>query len=187
MDGLRQPVNSHVKSPMAIPILGEIERFITEHGSSAVLKEWLFLLQDKIVLLKEAVSKLEQDKSNLKTQIEVLQIKLASASNAKQFREERGALFKRRAVGGQHQAVYCPRCRQTASPSPPGSELNCNYGWFWSFTEEELASVLSQLSALLVRSSSYTAAGWCCVLPHLPVAPNDRLLGLAPQGRPCPN
>jgi hypothetical protein len=130
---------------MAIPIFGEIERFITEHGSSVVLKERLSLLQDKLVLLKEEVSKLEQDNGDLKTQVAELQSKLASASHAEQFEEERGALFKRRAGGGYYQAVYCPRCCQSASPFPPGAEFNCNCGWFSSFTEGELAGVMSQL------------------------------------------
>jgi len=91
--------------PMPIPILGEIERFISEHGSSVVRKERLALLQDKLFLLKEEVSKLEKSNSDLKTQVAELQSKIASTSRVEQFEEERGALFKRRAGGGYHQAV----------------------------------------------------------------------------------
>jgi len=131
--------------PMAIPILGEIERFISEHGSSVVLKERLALLQDKLILLKEEVSKLEKSNTDLKTQVAELQSKLASASRVEQFEEERGALFKRRAGGGYHQAVYCPKCHQSASSFPPGAEFNCNCGWSSSFTARELSDVMSQL------------------------------------------
>lgn len=130
---------------MAIPILSDIERWITEHGSAAILKEHMAFLQAKISALKDEVSKREKENSDLKAKVADLEKKLVAFAVAEDFVEERGALFKRRASGGYHNAVYCPKCRQSASPFPPGEEFNCQCGWFSSFTEGELPDVLKAL------------------------------------------
>jgi hypothetical protein len=132
---------------MAISILSDIERWITEHGSAVILKEHRSFLQAQLGAAKDDVTKLEKENADLKSKVAELEKKLASALVSEQFVEERGALFKRRAGGGYHSAVYCPSCRQSASPFPPGEEFNCKCGWFSSFTERELPSVLHALTA----------------------------------------
>ena len=132
---------------MAIPILSDIERWITEHGSSVILKEHLALLQAKLGTLNDEVAKLEKENADLKARVAELEAKVSSAAVSEAFVEERGALFKRRSGGGYHNAVYCPKCRQSASPFPPGEEFNCQCGWFSSFTEAELQNVMSNLPA----------------------------------------
>jgi cell division septum initiation protein DivIVA len=132
---------------MAIPILSDIERWITEHGSSVILKEHLALLQAKLGALKDEVAKREKENADLKARVAQLEKQLASTAVAEQFVEERGALFKRRSIGGYHNAVYCPRCHNSASSFPPGEQFNCQCGWFSSFTERELPSVIATLPA----------------------------------------
>lgn len=132
---------------MAIPIISDIERWINEHGSATILKEHLSFVQAKLGALKEEIAKREEENADLKARVADLENKLASASILEEFVEERGALFKRRTGGGYQNAVYCPRCRQSASPFPPGEEFNCQCGWFSSFTENELPNVLRSLTA----------------------------------------
>lgn len=132
---------------MSIPILGEIERLITEHGSATILKEHLALLQTNLGLLKDEIAKREKENVDLRSRVAELEQQLKSQSVIIEFVEERGALFKRRSNGGYHNAVYCPRCHQSASPFPPGAEFNCVCGWFSSFTERELPNIIAQLPA----------------------------------------
>jgi hypothetical protein len=130
---------------MSLPILGEIERLITEHGSAVILKERNALLHDKLVLLKEEVAKLEKENSDLKAKVAALNQQLSSSAATHEFQEERGALFKRRAGGGYHNAVYCPKCHHSTAPFPPGAEFCCDCGWFSSFTERELPGIIASL------------------------------------------
>ena len=132
---------------MAIPVLSDIERWITEHGSAAILKEHLSFLKAKLGALKDEVTKREKENADLKSKVAELEEKLTSALILETFVEKRGALFKRRAGGGYHNAVYCPRCRQSTSPFLPGEEFSCKCGWFSSFTERELQRVLNALTA----------------------------------------
>lgn len=131
---------------MPLPILGEIERLITEHGSAAVLKEHVELLRAKLDVLKDDVAKLEKENAALKQRVRGLEEAAASAPPPDTFEEEEGALFKRRPGGGYHNAVYCPRCHTSTSPFPPGAEFNCmKCGWFSSFTEGDLPKVINRL------------------------------------------
>ena len=130
---------------MAIPILTEIERWITEHGSAAILKEHLSFLQAKLVALKDEITNRERQNASLKAQVAELEQQLAANSATEKFIEEAGALFKRRVAGGYHNAVYCPKCHLSTSPFPPGAEFNCQCGWFSSFTELELPAVHARL------------------------------------------
>ncbi len=127
---------------MAIPILSDIERWITEHGSAAILKEHMAFLQAKLGALKDEVAKREKENSDLIAKVADLEKKLSTFAVAEEFVEKRGALFKLRTSGGYHDTVYCPRCRQSTAPFPPGEEFNCQCGWFSSFTERELPDVL---------------------------------------------
>lgn len=130
---------------MALQIFREIERLITEHGSAAILKERNSLLRDQIDILKSEFTKLDRENSDLKRRNAELEKRLAASEENEQFVEERGALFKRRPQGGYHNAVYCPKCRQSASPFPPGEEFNCTCGWFSAFTEDELPTIMRSL------------------------------------------
>ena len=123
---------------MALPIFKELERLITEHGSAAILKERNALLKDQLDLLKAEFTKLERRNAELER-------RLATSEQKEQFVEENGALFKRRREGGYHKAVYCPKCRQSTAPFPEGAEFVCSCGWFSSFTEDKLPTIMNSL------------------------------------------
>ena len=51
---------------MAIPIFGEIEKLITEHGSAVILRERLALLKDQFDALEKEAKQLREDNKTLK-------------------------------------------------------------------------------------------------------------------------
>ena len=130
---------------MNIPFLDQIERFINERGSAAILKERLGLLQDQLVLHKAEFAKLQQENAALRECVDDLDRRAASQAAAEEFVEHRGALFKRKPGGGYHHAVYCPTCSDSTSVFPPGGEFNCTCSWFSNFIEPDLPRILSEL------------------------------------------
>lgn len=63
-----------------------------------------------------------------------------------EFEEHRGAVFKRRAKGGFHKAVYCPGCASVASPFEGTQQFHCDScQWSSSFSVSELPSVLKEV------------------------------------------
>lgn len=133
---------------MGIPFFTEIERLIVEHGSATVLKERLALLKDQFVLLERKVAELEAENAQTRRRNDELERQLAAQSAAQQFEDGRGALFKKRPGGGYVLAVYCPVCRQSAGPFPPGPHgtYACDRcQWFSNFTVADLQTVMSEL------------------------------------------
>ncbi|MES2909868.1 MAG: hypothetical protein V4718_00680 [Pseudomonadota bacterium] len=133
---------------MTIPFFGEIERLITEHGSATILKERIALLKDQFVLLESKVTHLEQENASLRTQNHELKEQTARQTVAEQYVEENGALFKKRPTGGYVNAVYCPSCKRSAGPFPPGPHgtYTCDpCQWFASFTVAELPGIIASL------------------------------------------
>lgn len=59
---------------MAIPLLGEIERLITEHGSATILKERIAFASDQYVALERKLSESEIKLSEANTKIKQLEI-----------------------------------------------------------------------------------------------------------------
>ena len=55
---------------MAIPLLGEIERLINEHGSAVILKERIELANDKYAALESKASNLESENKTLRLNLE---------------------------------------------------------------------------------------------------------------------
>jgi hypothetical protein len=133
---------------MAIPFLAEIERLITERGSSAILRERLALANDRFVDLERKVAQLEQENARLRAAADERQRERPRQAPAEQFEEGRGgALFKRRTEGGYVLAVYCPTDREPTAAFPPKSgQFVCNRcGWFSDFEYGDLAAVISEL------------------------------------------
>ena len=133
---------------MAIPILGEIERLINEHGSAVVLKEHLALLNTKLQLLKEHVEKLEEENSRLVERNAELEKQSARQNASEEFVEARGALFKRLPNGGYSETPYCPICHRTMSCFQrvfPYECSNKSCGHRADFKGAHLSDVLSSL------------------------------------------
>lgn len=126
--------------------LGSLISSLGNTQSIGVCKEHVALLQTKISFIKDEVTKLEEENTNLKQRISELHKQAAASAKSEEYSENRGALFKRRPGGGYHNAVYCPRCHLSTFSFPPGAEFNCNCGWVSSFTEGELASVITSIN-----------------------------------------
>lgn len=100
---------------MTIPLIGEIERWITEHASSVVLKEHLALLHAKLQLLGENMKRLEEENARLIQRNAELEQQAIRQQAVAEFVEARGALFKRLPNGGYSETPYCPLCHRTMS------------------------------------------------------------------------
>ena len=95
---------------MALPIFGEIERFITEHGSAAVLKEHVSFLRVQLDVIEKHVENLEAKNADLVRHAAELEEYKARQEAATQFVESRGAFFKRLPGGDYAKTPYCPLC-----------------------------------------------------------------------------
>lgn len=62
------------ESDMAIPLFGEIERLINEHGSANILRERLALAADKYDVLEEKVASLGEENAKLRSENQRLQL-----------------------------------------------------------------------------------------------------------------
>jgi uncharacterized protein YegP (UPF0339 family) len=62
-----------------------------------------------------------------------------------QFVECRGALFKRKALGGYQQTVFCPVCQRPMMSFQRTLPYSCKCGISLDFTASELQSVMSEL------------------------------------------
>lgn len=99
-----------------------LTEILEEVPHSLVLREKLSALETENSLLKDETAALKDDLREARARLERA---LAASKQSEQFVELRGALVKRRPSGGYHDAVYCPKCHQSASPFPPGAEFNC--------------------------------------------------------------
>lgn len=65
---------------MTIPILGEIEKLINEHGSAVILKERLALAADQYAALEGKLEACESTNGNLKNEVKRLESDLKKAT-----------------------------------------------------------------------------------------------------------
>lgn len=63
---------------MSIPILGEIERLITEHGSAVILKERVAQLREQIDILEQKTAVFERENKELKSEREALKLEVVN-------------------------------------------------------------------------------------------------------------
>jgi hypothetical protein len=90
------------------------------------------------------VADLEAENVVLKKRVGQLEGELSAKTTREEFVEHRGALFKRKAGGGYHMAVYCPRCKQSAS-SLHTLPYDCPCGWSADFNKFDLAAIMKDL------------------------------------------
>lgn len=128
--------------------LGElIQTLINEHGSSAILRERLLLLQDRVKALEDEMLAAKAKIRQLTEKNVQLEQDLAAVRTPDEFVEHRGALFKRKGSGGYHQAVFCPDCRGAmfaVDPEMPFYCQKCHRGA--PFTGNDLPAILRELS-----------------------------------------
>lgn len=113
---------------MALPILGEIERLINEHGSAAILKERLALASDQYAALEKKVSELQTENERLrldyeecKKQQRALDEKLShtSSPDASSYKMKWGCVL----LEGD-ETLYCPSCYFGNNKKAPTSRVN---------------------------------------------------------------
>ena len=73
---------------MALPIFGEIERLITEHGSAAILKERISQLREQMDFLEKKSSALDGENIKLKTERDALQVQVVNLRQEIQGRDD---------------------------------------------------------------------------------------------------
>jgi hypothetical protein len=116
-------------------------------GNASVLRERLSLAKDQAEALEKKVKELEKENANLKEENLQLSTELKTALDARAvedaFVPHRGALFKRDAKGGFHQAVYCPNCRTVVGALEDFMPYCCDgCGWNSSFKGRDLRNIL---------------------------------------------
>src|SRR5262245_7505836 len=127
-------------------LLDLIERAITERGSAAIMRERLDLIRDQAQALDNKVATLEQENTALKKGVGELEGQLAAKTAREEFVECRGALFKRKPMGGYHLAVYCPQCRGPMMSLIDRTPFTCGpCKVSVSFTGHQLRAVMGEL------------------------------------------
>ena len=128
-------------------LFADIERLITEHGSAAILRERLALIADQARAQEKQLAESQRRVADLEQENAQLKTKLAAAARADEFVEHRGALFKRKADGGYHQAVYCPLCHKPTGSLIDEMVYSCTEacGWVGTFTPRQLPKIMSEL------------------------------------------
>ncbi len=126
-----------------------LDRLITEHGSSTILRDHLAFIREQAKSLEEEKKELKRRVSELEDLTRKLTSELKAKAGSEDFVEHRGALFKRKPSGGYHHAVYCPRCRQAMgsihSQIPYACVQAC--GTISTIRSYELDSILAELPA----------------------------------------
>lgn len=105
---------------MGIPILGEIEKLITEHGSATILKERIGLAKDQYSALEKELSasktresELQADNQRLKLDNEQLKVQMRDLED----RIHSDNLLKLRygVLWDKDGNSYCPKCKSPTS------------------------------------------------------------------------
>ena len=92
-------------------LLDAIDKLIKERGSAAIMQERLNLLRDQAQALEKKLAEFQTENDALKKRVGELEAQIAVKTARDEFVECRGALFKKKATSGYHEAVYCPDCR----------------------------------------------------------------------------
>jgi regulator of replication initiation timing len=121
---------------------------ITEHGSSAILKERVAFLRDQMEALVDKVKELEAKNADLEKENGKLTAQLKTKASQEEFVEHRGALFKRKPEGGYHLAVYSPICHNPTGALDLCLPYSCERAscmWMSNFTGDDLKNIFKEL------------------------------------------
>jgi hypothetical protein len=139
--------------------IDEIDRLISNRAAVSSIKSLLISLREQAEALqvrlrtlesKSQVKRLQGEVDFLKSQLDSTFQQKQALEDAQQTKEEfvehRGAFFKRKPGGGYHEAVYCAKCRGSASSITSAIPYCCGpCGWMASFTSRELKTVMAEL------------------------------------------
>jgi len=134
--------------------LALIEKLITEHGSSSILRDNLCLLRDQLRQREEEILRLRRELAECKKQQAKSPTRNAGVGNGvKQalpaedadFVEHREALFKKKPGGGFAPGVYCPQCHDRMSSNTIIPYRCGQCGFTAGFNSMQLSDVLKEL------------------------------------------
>ena len=135
---------------MTLPILGEINKLITEHGWSIILKEHLSLLNTKLALLQQDIENLQQENTDLKDKCTELEQQCLRQNTSQEFVETNDMLFKRMPDGKYSNSPTCPVCKRAMWCFHAGFPYECsddNCGHKTSVTKAEIDAIVNELNA----------------------------------------
>ena len=126
-----------------------IEKLINEHGSSSILRDRLLLLKDELSKIEKERADLQVKVGNCVKELAGLRKEVIKKSIPNEFVEYMGALFKRDVSGNYTPLAYCPECKRPLNSIDPDvvpyecSTPGCEY----SVTiHEKLTSIVDKLN-----------------------------------------
>lgn len=127
-------------------LLQDLNNLINEHGSSAIMRERLLLVNDKAAAMDKENKDLREEVARLTAELAKLHAELVKNRKTEEFTEHRGGLFKRNSAGGYHETVYCPQCHLPMGFFEGNGEYLCDpCGRQTSFMERSLEKVIAKL------------------------------------------
>lgn len=141
-------------------MIDDIDRLVFSRVEPSEIKPFIITLRDQAEALELRLRTLESKSQvkRLRGEIDFLKTQLDSAVQenqklqaAQQTKEElvehRGAFFKRKHGSGYHEAVYCPKCRNSAG-SMDGFSIQYSCApcrWIATFAPMDLAKIMNEL------------------------------------------
>ena len=128
-------------------ILDYVNKLISEHGSSEILREHLSLLKSKVDNLVKEKSDLNAKLSESINKINDLEKKLAKLSVSNEFTEKSGILFKRDSTGRYEDLGFCPRCHFSMVEFEGNHHSYCSSCNFESgLSKSDISQIVKQLN-----------------------------------------
>lgn len=131
---------------MSLNPLSLLEKAINEHGSSTILRE-------RIALVKEMLSKVEKERTELQTKIsklekEIIELRkqLDEQSVSENFQKYRGVLFEKKPSGGYFETVYCASCKTPMVSMAEFFPFTCSCGKTSGFKSHDASKIIEELN-----------------------------------------
>ena len=127
-------------------LLENFQKLITEHGSSAILRDRILLLKEEAGKLVDELAACKRRLAQLEEELVELHQQIKDQAVAAEYAECRGALFKRKGPEGYDHTVRCPRCRGPMASVMKTLGYTCGHcGASVDFNGEDLPAVLKEL------------------------------------------
>jgi hypothetical protein len=125
--------------------MSRILELLSDIPTNAVLRERLALIREQAEIQERKLGEARNENAKLKERVATLEKTLSAQTAREEFVEHRGALFKRKAEGGYHRAVFCPKCHGPMASPMRSAPYFCQCGTFVDFTGRQLESVMREL------------------------------------------
>ena len=131
-----------------MPLLELLDKLITEHGSSSIMRDHIALLREEAASIEKKLVACQRRCAELQGENAHLRKDLERYSASDDFVEFRGALFKRKGPDDYDPTVRCPSCQMPISSLEQMLPYHCSgCNVTLDFTGADLPSVLRELRA----------------------------------------